>query len=79
MAFTGSKIWSLLYSFPPVSDAQIEDGYADFAAKWNPILDEFKKAGVKFALEVHPTEIAFDIVSAERALEGDQAAPRVWF
>jgi sugar phosphate isomerase/epimerase len=67
--FTGSKIWSLLYSFPPVSDAQIEDGYADFAQRWNPILDEFKKAGVRFALEVHPTEIAFDIVSAERALK----------
>jgi sugar phosphate isomerase/epimerase len=66
--FTGSKIWALLYSFPPVSDAQIEDGFADFAAKWHPILDEFKRAGVKFALEVHPTEIAFDIVSAERAL-----------
>ncbi len=43
--FTGSKIWSLLYSFPPVSDAQIEDGFADFAARWNPILDEFAKAG----------------------------------
>ncbi|MDX2226035.1 MAG: sugar phosphate isomerase/epimerase family protein [Verrucomicrobiae bacterium] len=67
--FTGSKIWPYLYSFPPVSKAQIEDGFADFAAKWNPILDEFKKAGVRFGLEVHPTEIAFDIASAEKALE----------
>ncbi|MDZ4814951.1 MAG: sugar phosphate isomerase/epimerase [Verrucomicrobiota bacterium] len=67
--FTGSKIWHLLYSFPPVSNAMIDDGYADFAAKWNPILDEFKKAGVRFGLEVHPTEIAFDIVTAERALQ----------
>jgi len=67
--FTGSKIWSVLYSFPPVSDAQIEDGYADFASRWHPILDEFKKCGVKFALEVHPTEIAFDTASAERTVE----------
>jgi len=67
--FTGSKIWSVLYSFPPVSDAQIEDGYADFARRWHPILDEFKKCGVKFALEVHPTEIAFDTASAERTVE----------
>jgi len=66
---TGSKIWSVLYSFPPVSDAQIEDGYADFARRWHPILDEFKKCGVKFALEVHPTEIAFDTASAERTVE----------
>jgi sugar phosphate isomerase/epimerase len=77
--FTGSKIWPLLYSFPPVSDAQIEDGFADFAQRWNPILDEFKKAGVRFALEVHPTEIAFDIVSAERALEAIGRRPEFGF
>jgi sugar phosphate isomerase/epimerase len=67
--FTGSSIWHLLYSFPPVSDKMIADGYKDFADRWNPILDVFKKEGVKFALEVHPTEIAFDVASAERAIE----------
>jgi sugar phosphate isomerase/epimerase len=77
--FTGSKIWSLLYSFPPVSDAQIEDGYADFAKRWNPIMDEFKKCGIKFALEVHPTEIAFDIVTAERALKAIGNRPEFGF
>ena len=66
--FTGSSIWHLLYSFPPVSPKMIDGGYKDFADRWNPILDEFKKQGVKFALEVHPTEIAFDTASAERAL-----------
>jgi sugar phosphate isomerase/epimerase len=66
--FTGSSIWHLLYSFPPVSPASIDAGYDDFADRWNPILDVFDEVGVKFALEVHPTEIAFDIVSAERAL-----------
>ena len=77
--FTGSKIWSLLYSFPPVSDAQIEDGFADFANRWNPILDEFKRCKVKFALEVHPTEIAFDIASAERALDAIKHRPEFGF
>lgn len=67
--FTGSSIWHFLYSFPPVSDKMIEDGFAYFAKLWNPILDEFDKCGVKFALEVHPTEIAFDIVTARRALK----------
>jgi sugar phosphate isomerase/epimerase len=67
--FTGSAIWPLLYSFPPVPPAMIEDGFADFAARWNPILDVFDEVGVRFALEVHPTEIAFDIVTARRALE----------
>ena len=67
--FTGSSIWHLLYSFPPVTSEMIEAGFANFAKMWNPILDVFDECGVKFALEVHPTEIAFDIVSAQRALE----------
>jgi sugar phosphate isomerase/epimerase len=66
--FTGSSIWHLLYSFPPVSPAMIDDGFEFLAKMWNPILDEFKKCGVRFALEVHPTEIAFDIATSERAL-----------
>jgi sugar phosphate isomerase/epimerase len=67
--FTGSGIWHMIYSFPPVSDAMIQKGFDDFAALWNPILDVFDKNGVRFALEVHPTEIAFDIVTARRALK----------
>ena len=67
--FTGSSIWHLLYSFPPVSPKTIDDGFALLAERFNPILDVFGECGVKFALEVHPTEIAFDIYTAERALE----------
>lgn len=60
VGFTGSSIWHYLYSFPPVTDAMIQKGYDDFARRFTPILDEFQKLGVRFALEVHPTEIAFD-------------------
>ncbi|MFT5141608.1 MAG: sugar phosphate isomerase/epimerase [Rhodothermales bacterium] len=67
--FTGSSIWHLVYSFPPVTAEMIDAGYQDFADRWNPILDVFDEVGVRFALEVHPTEIAFDIASAERALK----------
>lgn len=67
--FTGSSIWHLIYSFPPVMPGQIEAGFEDFAKRWTPILDSFKENGIKFGLEVHPTEIAFDIASAERAIE----------
>ena len=66
--FTGSSIWHMIYSFPPNSEAQIEAGFKYFAEMWHPILDVFDENGVKFALEVHPTEIAFDTVTAERAL-----------
>ena len=77
--FTGSPIWHLLYSFPPVPPAMIEAGYRDFARKFKPILDAFQKLGVRFALEVHPTEIAFDIVTAERALDAVDGHPAFGF
>ncbi len=67
--FTGSSIWHMLYSFPPASKEMIDAGFADFAKRFTPILDAFKKEGVKFGLEVHPTEIAFDIASAQRAVD----------
>ncbi|MCE9604254.1 MAG: sugar phosphate isomerase/epimerase [Planctomycetia bacterium] len=66
--FTGSSIWHLLYSFPPVPASWIDAGYELLAERWNPILDVFAECGVRFALEVHPTEIAFDLYSAERTL-----------
>jgi sugar phosphate isomerase/epimerase len=77
--FTGSSIWPYIYSFPPVSQQMIDKGYDDFARRWKPILDEYKKLGIKFALEVHPTEIAFDIASAERALKALNYHPAFGF
>jgi sugar phosphate isomerase/epimerase len=67
--FTGSSIWHMAYSFPPVTPAMIEAGYQDFADRWKPILEVFADEGVSFALEVHPTEIAFDIASARRTMK----------
>jgi sugar phosphate isomerase/epimerase len=67
--FTGSSIWHMLYSFPPASKEMIDAGYADFAKRFKPILKVFKEEGIKFGLEVHPTEIAFDIASAQRAID----------
>ena len=67
--FTGSSIWHLLYSFPPNDWKEIDKGYEFFAEMWNPILDVFDECGVKFALEVHPTEIAYDVPTAHNALE----------
>lgn len=79
VGFTGSPIWHFLYSFPPVTERMIADGYADFARRFTPILDEFQKLGVRFALEVHPTEIAFDTFSAGRALEALSGHPAFGF
>lgn len=67
--FTGSSIWHLLYSFPPNDWETIDAGYADFAERWNPIIDVFDAEGVRFGLEVHPTEIAYDFVTTRKALD----------
>jgi len=67
--FTGSPIWHLIYSFPPNDFAEIERAYGDFAERWNPILDVYDAEGVKFGLEVHPTEIAYDFVTTRKALD----------
>jgi len=67
--FTGSSVWAKLYFFPPTSQADIDEGYQDFAARWTPILDVFQANGIKFGLEVHPTEIAYDIITMQRALK----------
>mgnify|MGYP001810155971 CR=1 FL=1 len=67
--FTGSSIWQAIYAFPPITDAFINAGFEYFAKMWNPIFDVFDDCGVRFALEVHPTEIAFDIGTAARALK----------
>ena len=79
VGFTGSPIWHLLYSFPPVTNQMIDEGYEDFARRFTPILDEYQRLGVKFALEVHPTEIAFDTFSARRALEALNYHPAFGF
>lgn len=77
--FTGSSIWPFVYDFPPTPRKTIDAGYEDFAARWLPILDNFQSFGVKFALEVHPAEIAFDVVSAKRALEAVNRHPAFGF
>jgi sugar phosphate isomerase/epimerase len=66
--FSGSPIWHLLYSFPPNDFAEIERGYAEFAERFAPIIDVFDAEGVRFALEVHPTEIAYDFPTTDAAL-----------
>jgi len=77
--FTGSSIWHSVYAFPPTSQAYWDKGFADFAKRWAPILDTFEQHGINFALEVHPTEIAFDIASSQRALDAVKQHRRFGF
>ncbi len=66
--FTGSPVWHLLYSFPPNDQAELDAAYDRVAERFAPILDVFEREGVRFGLEVHPTEIAYDFVTTRRTL-----------
>jgi sugar phosphate isomerase/epimerase len=67
--FTGSPVWHLIYSFPPNDYGEVERSYEQVAEAWGPILDVFDEEGVRFGLEVHPTEIAYDFVTTRRLLD----------
>lgn len=75
VGFTGSSIWYTIAGFPPVPAAMIDAGYQDFADRWNPIIDVFEEQGVRFGLEVHPTEVAFDYWTTKRTLEAIDHRP----
>jgi sugar phosphate isomerase/epimerase len=77
--FTGSSIWHSTYPFPPTTQSYWDRGFADFARRWTPILDVFESVDVNFALEAHPTEIAFDIASGQRAVEAVKGHRRFGF
>ncbi len=77
--FTGSSIWHSIYAFPPTDQKYWQKGFDDFAKRWTPILDAFEKENVNFALEVHPTEIAFDIASTQRAIDAVKGHKRFGF
>jgi sugar phosphate isomerase/epimerase len=66
---TGSSLWSLVAGFPPVGPNDVMQTFRDFAKRWNPILDVCRDAGTRLACLVQPGQIAFDLASAELALE----------
>ena len=67
--FMGSPIWAYWYSFPQTTQEMVDDGFKKIVDLWTPIFDEYDKYDIKFALEVHPTEIAFDYYTAERLIK----------
>lgn len=77
--FTGTSVWGKWYFFPPTSQEDVDAGFRGFADRWGPILDVFQAEGVKFALEVHPGEIAYDYWTAERALKAVNEHPAFGF
>ena len=75
----GSHVWDKWYIFPPANEKLYEQGFQLFADRWNPILDEYRKYGVTWGLEVHPTGIAYNIETAQSACAALDNRPEFGF
>jgi sugar phosphate isomerase/epimerase len=67
--FTGSPIWSYVMGYPPPNETLVADALREFAHRWTPILDVCQECGLRYAFEVHPGQLAFDLYSAEMVLD----------
>jgi sugar phosphate isomerase/epimerase len=67
--FTGSPIWSYVLGYPSPDAALVQDALRQFVHCWTPILQACQEHGIRYAFEVHPGQIAFDLYSAEMVLD----------
>lgn len=67
--FLGSPIWNYWYSFPQTTQKMIDEGFNTIVERWAPLFDEMDKNNIKFAFEIHPTEIAFDYYTFVKLLD----------
>src|SRR5438128_2372939 len=67
--FTGSSLWPGVMGYPANNPSEVQAGMSDFAHRFTPILDACRDAGIRFALAVHPGQIAFDLYIADMTLD----------
>lgn len=68
-SFSGSLLWHTAYPWPQRPAGLIEDGFAELAKRWLPILNTFDKHGIDLCYELHPGEDLHDGVTFERFLD----------
>jgi sugar phosphate isomerase/epimerase len=66
---TGSLLWPLVAGYPPAEPGDVAEAFRDFGRRWGPVLDVCRDAGIRLAVEVGPGQAAFDLTTAELALE----------
>ena len=67
--FSGSLLWQYFHPWPQRPPGLIEEGFAELAKRWLPILNEFDQNGVDVCYEIHPGEDLYDGSSFEMFLE----------
>lgn len=74
--FSGALLWPYLYPWPQRPAGLVEEGFAELARRWLPILEAFDEAGVDLCYELHPGEDLHDGVTFERFLAAVGDHPR---
>lgn len=67
--FSGALMWHTVYPWPQRPAGLVQDGFAELAKRWLPILNAFDKAGVDVCYEIHPGEDLHDGITFERFWE----------
>jgi sugar phosphate isomerase/epimerase len=67
--FSGALLWHTVYPWPQRPAGLVEQGFAELARRWRPILDAFDDAGVDLCYEIHPGEDLHDGATFERFLD----------
>ena len=75
-SFSGALMWHLMYPWPQRPAGLVEEGFAELARRWIPILNAFDQAGVDVCYELHPGEDLFDGITFERFLAATKNHPR---
>jgi sugar phosphate isomerase/epimerase len=75
-SFTGALLWHTMYPWPQRPAGLVDEGFAELARRWLPILDEFDRHGVDVAWEVHPGEDVHDGATYELFLKHLNNHPR---
>lgn len=74
--FSGAFMWHMVYPWPQRPDGLVDEGFAELARRWKPILDVFDENGVDACYELHPGEDLHDGVTFERFLDAVGEHPR---
>ncbi|HMO67375.1 MAG TPA: sugar phosphate isomerase/epimerase family protein [Novosphingobium sp.] len=74
--FSGALMWHMVYPWPQRPAGLVEEGFAELARRWRPILDAFDENGVDACFELHPGEDLHDGVTFERFLAAVDGHPR---
>ncbi|WP_127020925.1 sugar phosphate isomerase/epimerase family protein [Rheinheimera mangrovi] len=74
--FSGALLWHLVYPWPQRPAGLVEQGFAELAKRWLPILDAFDEAGVDVCYEIHPGEDLHDGATFEMFLAATNNHPR---